>query len=222
MPETAFGARRPAILLQLSALAALLLFTAPTFAQKTTVIVTAAPTIPSEAPQFTDEDAFTSAVLNSTNFYRAAHNASAVAWNDTLATFAADYLEDDVGSGDDCKFAHSGGPYGENLALGCSNATSCVEAWGEERKKYDYRAGKFSEDTGHFTQLVWKNTTDVGCGKRLCGAKGWYLACEYWPRGNVVGAFKEEVNKPVNAAARRSRSNWLVSFMLGVFLWIIV
>lgn len=26
--------------------------------------------------------------------------------------------------------------------------------------------------------------------------KGAYLVCEYWPRGNVKGAFKENVEKP--------------------------
>ncbi|KAI3324647.1 PR-1-like protein [Xylariaceae sp. AK1471] len=219
MAKTQSGARGPETLLRFSALAALLLFTASVSSQKTTVVVTAAPTIPSTAPEFVDEDTFTSAILNSTNFYRDAHNASAVAWNKTLESFAADYL-DKVGD-EDCKFAHSGGPYGENLALGCSNATSCVEAWGDEGKKYNYQKGKFSEDTGHFTQLVWKNTTDVGCGKRLCGEKGWYLVCEYWPRGNVIGAFKDEVNEPESAAVR-IRSGWLVSFMMGVFLWVIV
>ncbi|KAI8622961.1 PR-1-like protein [Xylariaceae sp. FL1651] len=213
--------RRPETLSQLYVLVALLLLvsSSPASAQKTTVVVTAAPTIPSTAPEFVDGDTFTSAILNSTNVYRETHNASAVVWNKTLESFAADYLDDKVGS--DCKFAHSGGPYGENLALGCSNATSCVEAWGSEEKKYNYGDPGFSEDTGHFTQLVWKNTTDVGCGRRLCGEKGWYLACEYWPRGNVIGAFKEEVNKPENAAAR-IRSSWLTFAVAGVVLWAVI
>ncbi|KAJ9130758.1 Cell wall protein PRY3 [Pleurostoma richardsiae] len=158
-----------------------------------TVTITAAPSIPSTAPQFVSESLFTSAILNSTNFFRTEHNASAVRWNHTLETFASDYLD---GAG--CDFAHSGGPYGENLAIGCSDAAGCVDAWGDEREEYDFGDPGFSEDTGHFTQLVWKNTTTVGCGRRLCGTSGWYLVCEYWPRGNVIGEFKEEVGKQVN------------------------
>ncbi|OAQ66760.1 SCP-like extracellular protein [Pochonia chlamydosporia 170] len=157
------------------------------------VTVTAAPSIPSNEPQWKTTSKFTSAILNSTNFYRDQHNASAVSWNKTLASFAGAYLQKS-----DCQFEHSGGPYGENLAEGYPNATASVEAWGNERDKYDFSDPQFGHDTGHFTQLVWKNTTAVGCDRRLCGEKGWYLVCEYWPRGNVVGQFGEEVGKEVS------------------------
>jgi uncharacterized protein YkwD len=163
-------------------------------AQDTVVTITALPSAPSQAPQFVSSDLFTSAILNSTNFFRAEHNATAVIYNETLEAFAADYLDGDT----DCTFAHSGGPYGENIALGCSDAQSCVDAWGDERIDYDYGNPGFSEETGHFTQLVWKATTAVGCGRRLCGTSGWFLVCEYFPRGNVIGQFANEVGGQIN------------------------
>ncbi|XXH06158.1 hypothetical protein Hte_012604 [Hypoxylon texense] len=172
-----------------------------------TIVVTVAPAIPSEAPSFVDHDAFTSAILNSTNTYRATYNASAVRWNSTLESFATTYVQSSSSSsssssrrrdgGEKCDMKHSGGPYGENLALGCSSAGSCVDAWAGEAALYDYGEPGFGEATGHFTQLVWRGTTDVGCGARLCpGNFGWYLACEYWPRGNVEGAYADEVGRP--------------------------
>lgn len=160
------------------------------------VTITAPPAIPSDEPQWKTTEKFTSAILNSTNFYRGEHNATAVSWNETLASFAADYLAQ---SG--CRFEHSGGPYGENLAEGYPNATASVEAWGDERDRFDFGDPRFAHETGHFTQLVWKSTTAVGCGRRLCGEAGWYLVCEYWPRGNVIGQFGDEVGREISAAA---------------------
>lgn len=72
---------------------------------------------------------------------------------------------------------------------------------------YDFsKPTGFSEETGHFTQLVWKGTREVGCAAVDCGltdpdgekgedgdvgwkrAQGWYVVCEYGPAGNVVGS----------------------------------
>lgn len=179
-------------------------------------VITVAPPVPSNVPEWKDWDVFTSALLNSTNTYRSQHNASDVSWNETLSDFAASYLDDG-----ECEFEHSGGPYGENLAIGYANVTVSVEAWGNERDKYDWDEPEFSKETGHFTQLVWVNTTDVGCGRRLCGERGWYLACEYWPRGNVAGQFKEEVGKEDEAAVVRP-CRWAVgaAFGISVLVWL--
>ncbi|CEJ93167.1 hypothetical protein VHEMI08776 [[Torrubiella] hemipterigena] len=154
------------------------------------VTVTVEAPIPTGEPSYSNIPLFTAAILNSTNTYRSQHNASSVIWNNTLALYASEYL-----TKVQCVFEHSGGPYGENIAIGYGTATRAVEAWGDERVDYDFDKGEFTEKTGHFTQLVWKDTTDVGCGRALCGHKGWFLACEYWPRGNVIGYFIGEVDK---------------------------
>ncbi|KAF2810291.1 PR-1-like protein, partial [Mytilinidion resinicola] len=146
---------------------------------------------------YSDANDFKKAVLNSTNTYRAQHNASALTWNNSLATFAAKW-------GGACVFEHSGGPSGENLASGYPNATASIEAWGNERAHYDFGKAQFSEQTGHFTQLVWKASTTVGCSRTDCSGKtgakaapGWFVVCEYYPPGNVIGAFKQNVQKQV-------------------------
>ena len=102
-----------------------------------------------------------------------------------------------------------GGPTGENLASGYPNASASVITWGQERTRYNFGKAEFSTETGHFTQLVWKVTTSVGCGRTECdggqsggkgNAPGWFVVCEYFPAGNVIGAFKENVQSQLKAS----------------------
>ena len=168
-------------------------------------VVTVAPPIPSSVPSYTNKQTFQAAILNSTNAYRAEYNASAVSWNTTLASYASSYL-----ARDGCVFQHSGGPYGENLAMGYPNATASVQAWGNEAAHYNFKNPGFAESTGHFTQLVWQNTTATGCACSLCGESGWFVVCEYWPPGNVIGEFAQEVLAPVGAGSKPKPHFWAV------------
>lgn len=138
-------------------------------------------------------------VLAYHNYVRDIHGAPALAWDQTLADYAqsyADYLASDV----TCPFAHSGGSYGENLAIGYNSVLSSMEAWYNEVADYDFVAAEFVQAASHFTQMVWKDTTSVGCGFAQCSpdstspyASGYYLVCEYNPRGNFIGEFAANV-----------------------------
>jgi uncharacterized protein YkwD len=64
------------------------------------VTITAANPIPTDPPQYTSDSSFQAAILNSTNFYRTEHNASALTWNTSLATYAANWAKP-------CVFEHS-------------------------------------------------------------------------------------------------------------------
>lgn len=52
---------------------------------------------------------------------------------------------------------------------------------------------------GHFTQIVWKNTTEMGIAMAKRDGTCVIVAC-YHPRGNIVGQFTENVLKPVKTA----------------------
>jgi hypothetical protein len=88
----------------------------------------------------------------------------------------------------DCKMVHSDSPYGENLMLGSGGISwkMTVDTWSDEKKSYNYRAntceaGKMCD---HYTAVVWKDTTSVGCGRVLCDNKDTMILCSYWPPGN--------------------------------------
>lgn len=47
---------------------------------------------------------------------------------------------------------------------------------------------------GHFSQVVWQDTTEIGCWAAACGpdtpiGSGYFAACIYSPPGNYVGDF---------------------------------
>lgn len=160
--------------------------TSPDFPSTTTV----APTTTTEAAATTAAatlGSFEQGIVDYHNQVRAQHGAPAMVWNSTIAQFASDYL-----ASDNCVFKHSGGPYGENIAMGYSDTLSAMEAWYDEYTLYDYAAGQFSSSTGHFTQMVWVDTTSVGCALDACDGRP-FLVCEYYPRGNVIGYFTENV-----------------------------
>jgi hypothetical protein len=64
----------------------------------------------------------------------------------------------------------------------------------------------------------------MGCARKECNgdggddAPGWYVVCEYWPRGNVVGQFKDNVqgSEQEGAAAVVMASWWVLSVAMTV------
>ncbi|KAG9124400.1 hypothetical protein FRC07_011760 [Ceratobasidium sp. 392] len=127
------------------------------------------------------------AYLDAHNSFRAQHGARPLVWSPALAAKAQNWANG-------CVFKH--GSVGENLAAGTGNygALNAVKGWTDEIKDYDPRNPKPS----HFTQVVWKSSTQLGCAVKQCPpgsifpAKfgvAYYHVCEYAPPGNVIGRF---------------------------------
>lgn len=133
-------------------------------------------------------------ILTTHNILRNRHEKIAnLTWNNTLASYAAKFVAAyDCASG---TIEHSDYDFGENIAIGLS-LNGSVNGWYNEIKSYDFSKSEFSESTGHFTQVVWKNTKQVGCAVRYCNSYwGNLTVCEYDPSGNWDGEFQKNVNK---------------------------
>lgn len=136
-------------------------------------------------------------VLAAHNRERAAIGVPPLRWDEGLATDARQWADHLSASG---RFEHSpdapgAEPQGENLwegTRGYYTPEAMVGLWVAERAAY--RPGVFPsnsrsgdvEAVGHYTQLIWRRTTSVGCALAK-GRDDEVLVCRYAQAGNVVG-----------------------------------
>lgn len=84
---------------------------------------------------------------------------------------------------------------GENLWMGTTGGwpvESMVGMFIDEKKHYRHdkfpnisRTGNWA-DVGHYTQIVWRQTQEVGCALHTARGND-VLVCRYWPAGNIYG-----------------------------------
>jgi pathogenesis-related protein 1 len=114
-----------------------------------------------------------------------------VTWDPAAEAFAR------VGA-DRCLFDHrQQNQFGENLFASTQDDSPAevVESWDGEKADYRYASNTCTAVCGHYTQVVWRSSTKIGCATARCTTNSpfrsfptWYLtACNYSPPGNVVG-----------------------------------
>lgn len=64
---------------------------------------------------------------------------------------------------------------------------------------YDFRNPGFKSGTGHFTQIVWQETKELGMAKVKSSDGKIIVVARYRPPGNVINHFQENVNPKVNS-----------------------
>ncbi|CAK7273143.1 hypothetical protein SEPCBS119000_005493 [Sporothrix epigloea] len=162
---------------------------------------------------------FASTAVYHHNLHRSNHSAPAVSWNTDLASYAATVAAS-------CVFAHnlkpgsSTGSYGQNIAVyGASGDVASTNPSGVVAQAvtdmwYNGEVWQFPEDGygesnpdmsnfeawGHFSQVVWAATTEIGCASQYCapgtiysGMGSWFTVCDYRSQGNMGGEYGSNV-----------------------------
>lgn len=157
-------------------------------------------------------------VLDFHNFYRCRHDVEQMTWDSTIAASAQAWADGGhYGHSSETSLNLPGiGKVGENLAWGypLRSGKDSVEAWYDEiiftdgtpSSCSDKNADARGKDICHYTQVVWKTSTKLGCGKGKAQVvingetyNGDYWVCQYGAAGNYGGQFTDNVLPPVKA-----------------------
>ena len=128
-----------------------------------------------------------SGMLTLHNVVRARVGMAPLAWSDRLAARSQDWANTLLTRKQFVHRPHS--TYGENLFEiqgATASSAEVVNSWASESRSYDYSSNRCRGVCGHYTQLVWGDTKEVGCAVARGGGREVWV-CNYDPPGNWAG-----------------------------------
>eukprot|EP00795_Rhopilema_esculentum_P014681 gene14681-5774_t len=81
-----------------------------------------------------------------------------------------------------------------------------TEMWYDEIKDYNFSKPGFSSGTGHFTQVVWVDSIELGVGKATAPNGMQFVVARYYPPGNILGRFPDNVKGSGSKPVKRSEN----------------
>ena len=144
------------------------------------------------------------------NEWRSEVGVGEIHWSSELESKAEQWANS-LKEGNECRLKH--GSTGENLygagplmtadskdeqgnwiwrnSLQTVTPKDVVDSWGSEKQWYDHESNACSapagKSCGHYTQVVWRDSTEVGCAMAVCEDFSQVWVCNYSPPGNVTG-----------------------------------
>jgi pathogenesis-related protein 1 len=136
------------------------------------------------------------------NKYRAEVGVPPIKWSETVQKSSGGWaLHLAKNEGLRMVHAESGNPYGESLSGGPGVWGTDKDAWtaleaavasfGQEKNGYKGRPLRSDSNFykyGHYTQMVWNTTREIGCAvAKRKDIRGYVVVCRYSPAGNTIG-----------------------------------
>jgi uncharacterized protein YkwD len=143
---------------------------------------------------------FVNTILGIHNRERAAVGVPPLVWSDTLAADAQEYADHLAAIGNiehmwasaSKEWSNKAHGANENIAWrgppGPGTLGPMVESWVNEKQYFD---GTLNSKNGHYTEMIWKATKELGCGEATglfqaqLNGNGDVLVCRYLPSGNT-------------------------------------
>jgi pathogenesis-related protein 1 len=153
-------------------------------------------TVPSKADEFLSaHNRYRTEVTQPSSYTGSWTPIAALSWSSALEASAqswAEHLRDTASCAPDYdKTLVASTEQGENIyrSFGAGfSATSVVDVFGSERSQYVYSSSyTYDKSTAHYTQIVWRNTKELGCAIAECPGLVVVWVCRYSPAGNVIG-----------------------------------
>lgn len=148
------------------------------------------------------------------NTFRHKHQVPPLIWNNELGNRAKKMAIEMATKGTlDVALVKSVTKYGENVArisdptstssASCDNAyEEAVKLWYNQVKRYSFAAPSLDSDTDTFTQVVWKDVSELGMGCKKSPTKNEvYVVALYNPPGNIPSNLRSNVLDPTGKSS---------------------
>lgn len=137
------------------------------------------------------------------NHYRTIHGVPPLKLSKELCCFAEEWAKNIAATE---SFKHRpNNKYGENIYMEWSSnpnskvsGQKAVDSWYSEIKYHQFGREPSSLKSGHFTQVIWKESKELGVAYSRSKSGKIYVVANYNPAGNMMGQFKNNVPAPSN------------------------
>ena len=143
-----------------------------------------------------DLDYFINQMLKLHNDERKKNNYEELKINGTLNLLASEYSDNLISNPKKVNYTnymYNGLFLGENIAYSETKDTKKIfNTWLKTGNNYETNKNKFSKENAHYTQIIWKNTKEIGISMSYDEeTKKYCTVVLYNPPGNTLGSFPE-------------------------------